>query len=232
MLIASGLRYDLAIEDPEYVRELVTHHVGGYLKIAPEHTENGPLSKMMKPGMGNYDKFKKLFEKFSKEAGKEQYLIPYFIAAHPGTTDEDMLHLAQWLKKNGFRADQVQAFYPSPMATATAMFHTTKNPLKKVDYKSESVESVKDPEQRKLHKAFLRYHDPNNWPLLRQALKRMGRTDLIGEDKHQLVPKNQPDDQHAYKAPRRKNSASAHQRRTKGKKILTQHNGLPPRTTR
>ncbi len=232
VLIASGLRYDLAIEDPEYVRELVTHHVGGYLKIAPEHTENGPLSKMMKPGMGNYDKFKKLFEKFSKEAGKEQYLIPYFIAAHPGTTDEDMLHLAQWLKKNGFRADQVQAFYPSPMATATAMFHTTKNPLKKVDYKSESVESVKDPEQRKLHKAFLRYHDPNNWPLLRQALKRMGRTDLIGEGKHQLVPKDQPDDQNAYKAPRRKNSASAHQRRTKGKKILTQHNGLPPRTTR
>jgi uncharacterized radical SAM protein YgiQ len=232
VLIASGLRYDLAIEDPEYVRELVTHHVGGYLKIAPEHTENGPLSKMMKPGMGNYDKFKKLFEKFSKEAGKEQYLIPYFIAAHPGTTDEDMLHLAQWLKKNGFRADQVQAFYPSPMATATAMFHTTKNPLKKVDYKSETVESVKDPEQRKLHKAFLRYHDPNNWPLLRQALKRMGRTDLIGTGKHQLVPKDQPDEQNAYKAPRRKNSATAHQRRTRGKKILTQHNGLPPRSTR
>jgi uncharacterized radical SAM protein YgiQ len=232
VLIASGLRYDLAIEDPEYVRELVTHHVGGYLKIAPEHTENGPLSKMMKPGMGNYDKFKKLFEKFSKEAGKEQYLIPYFIAAHPGTTDEDMLHLAQWLKKNGFRADQVQAFYPSPMATATAMFHTNKNPLKKVDYKSETVESVKDPEQRTLHKAFLRYHDPNNWPLLRKALKRMGRADLIGDDKHQLVPKDQPDGQNAYKAPRRKNSESAHQRRTKGKKILTQHNGLPPRTTR
>jgi len=232
VLIASGLRYDLAIEDPEYVRELVTHHVGGYLKIAPEHTENGPLSKMMKPGMGNYDKFKRLFEKFSKEAGKEQYLIPYFIAAHPGTTDEDMLNLALWLKKNGFRADQVQAFYPSPMATATAMFHTARNPLKKVDYKSETVESVKSPDQRKLHKAFLRYHDPNNWPLLRQALKKMGRADLIGTGKRQLIPKDQPDDQNAYKAPRRKNSATAHKRRTRGKKILTQHNGLPPRTTR
>ena len=232
VLIASGLRYDLAVEDPEYVKELVTHHVGGYLKIAPEHTENGPLSKMMKPGIGSYDKFKQLFEKFSKQAGKEQYLIPYFIAAHPGTTDTDMLNLALWLKKNGFRADQVQAFYPSPMATATTMFHTTKNPLKKVTYKSAAVESVKDPEQRKLHKAFLRYHDPDNWPLLRGVLNKMGRADLIGSGKHQLVPKDQPEDAKTYRAPRRKNSASAHQRRTKGKKVLTQHTGLPPRSSR
>jgi uncharacterized radical SAM protein YgiQ len=232
VLIASGLRYDLAIEDPEYVKELVTHHVGGYLKIAPEHTETGPLSKMMKPGIGSYDKFKQLFEKFTKEAGKEQYLIPYFIAAHPGTTDEDMLNLALWLKKNGFRADQVQAFYPSPMATATAMFHTTKNPLKKVSYKSASVAAVKDPGQRKLHKALLRYHDPNNWPLLRETLRKMGRADLIGDGEHQLIPKDQPEDAGAYKTHRRKNSADAHQRRTKGKKILTQHTGLPPRSTR
>jgi len=126
VLIASGLRYDLAVEDPEYVKELVTHHVGGYLKIAPEHTENGPLDKMMKPGIGSYDRFKEMFEHFSKEADKEQYLIPYFIAAHPGTTDEDMVNLALWLKKNNFRADQVQAFYPSPMATATAMYHSGK----------------------------------------------------------------------------------------------------------
>jgi len=232
VLIASGLRYDLAIEDPEYVRELVTHHVGGYLKIAPEHTESGPLSKMMKPGIGAYDRFKQLFEKFSKEAGKEQYLIPYFIAAHPGTTDEDMLNLALWLKKNDFRADQVQAFYPSPMATATAMFHTDKNPLKKVTYKSDRVESVKDPGQRKLHKAFLRYHDPNNWPLLRNALKQMGREDLIGDGKQQLIPGEESEQHKTYNAPRRKNSASAHQRRTRGKKILTQHNGLPPRSSR
>ncbi|MGQ3030764.1 MAG: YgiQ family radical SAM protein, partial [Ferrovibrionaceae bacterium] len=108
--IASGLRYDLAVRSPEYVKELVTHHVGGYLKIAPEHTEEGPLSKMMKPGMGSYDRFKALFDKYAKEAGKELYLIPYFIAAHPGTTDEDMMNLALWLKKNGFRADQVQTF--------------------------------------------------------------------------------------------------------------------------
>ncbi|MFC1696587.1 YgiQ family radical SAM protein, partial [Pseudomonadota bacterium] len=150
VLIASGLRYDLAVEDPEYVKELVTHHVGGQLKIAPEHTEDGPLSKMMKPGIGSYDTFKKMFEKYSREAGKEQYLIPYFIAAHPGTTDEDMINLALWLKRNGFTADQVQAFYPSPMATATAMYHSGKNPLRKVTYKSDEVLPVKDPEQRKL----------------------------------------------------------------------------------
>ncbi|MFT5447111.1 MAG: putative radical SAM protein YgiQ, partial [Gammaproteobacteria bacterium] len=112
VMIASGVRYDLAVESPEYVRELVTHHVGGYLKIAPEHISEGPLSKMMKPGIGTYDRFKELFERYSKEAGKEQYLIPYFIAAHPGTTDEDMLELALWLKSNDYRADQVQAFLP------------------------------------------------------------------------------------------------------------------------
>ena len=231
VLIASGVRYDLAVEDPEYVKELVTHHVGGYLKIAPEHTEDGPLDKMMKPGIDSYEKFKQLFEKFSKQAGKEQYLIPYFIAAHPGTTDADMLELALWLKRNDFRADQVQAFYPSPMATATAMYHTGKDPLKKVSYKSNTVEAVKAPEQRKLHKALLRYHDPNNWPLLRNTLEKMGRADLIGDGEHQLIPKDQPIGKGGYKSPRRKNSNAAHQRRIKGRKILTQHTGLPPRSS-
>jgi uncharacterized radical SAM protein YgiQ len=192
ILIGSGVRYDLAIKSPAYVKELVQHHVGGYLKIAPEHLRDGPLSKMMKPGMGAYYRFKELFDKYSKEAGKEQYLIPYFIAAHPGTTDEDMLELALWLKQNGFRADQVQAFLPSPMATATAMYHSGKNPLRKVTPTSEDVYIPKGLKQRRLHKAFLRYHDPDNWPMLRAALKRMGRTDLIGRGKHQLVPAYQP----------------------------------------
>ncbi|MEY4296099.1 MAG: hypothetical protein RLY82_1787, partial [Pseudomonadota bacterium] len=183
ILIGSGLRYDLAVKSPEYVKELVTHHVGGYLKIAPEHTQEGPLSKMMKPGIGSYDKFKQMFEKYSAEAGKKQYLIPYFIAAHPGTRDEDMMNLAVWLKKNGFRADQVQTFYPSPMATATAMYHSNRNPLRKITRDSETVEIVKGERQRRLHKAFLRYHDANNWPLLRDALKAMGRADLIGNGK-------------------------------------------------
>ncbi|MDX2156734.1 MAG: YgiQ family radical SAM protein [Hyphomicrobiaceae bacterium] len=191
--VASGVRYDLAVKSPAYVKELVTHHVGGYLKIAPEHVEEGPLSKMMKPGIGAYDRFKQLFDDAARKAGKEYFLIPYFIAAHPGTTDEDMLQLALWLKRNKYRADQVQTFLPSPMALATAMYHSGKNPLKAVRRGgSEEVETVRGLKQRRLHKAFLRYHDPENWPLLREALKSMGRADLIGPAKHQLVPANQP----------------------------------------
>lgn len=192
ILIGSGLRYDLAVKSPEYVKELVQHHVGGYLKIAPEHSEENVLSKMMKPGMGAYDEFKRMFEKFSAEAGKKQYLIPYFIAAHPGTTDEDMLNLALWLKRNDFRLDQVQTFTPTPMAMATAMYHSGKNPLRKVTVDSEPVPIPKTGTIRKLHKAFIRYHDPQNWPMLREALKKMGRADLIGNGKKHLVPAYQP----------------------------------------
>ena len=234
ILIGSGLRYDLAVRSPEYIRELVTHHVGGYLKIAPEHTEQGPLSKMMKPGIGTYDRFKALFEKFSEEAGKKQFLIPYFIAAHPGTSDEDMMNLALWLKRNGFRADQVQTFYPSPMATATAMYHSGLNTLKgisRIEGKGEKVDIVRGERRRRLHKAFLRYHDPNNWPLLRDALKEMGRADLIGNGKHHLVPTYQPTTDGGYQSARRKNSTPSGVKTspvTKGR-VLTQHTGLPPR---
>ena len=258
ILIGSGLRYDLAVRSPEYVKELVQHHVGGYLKIAPEHTESEPLSKMMKPGIGTYDRFKQMFEQYSAEAGKKQYLIPYFIAAHPGTHDEDMMNLALWLKRNGFRADQVQTFYPSPMATATAMYHSGKNPLKRVGRASEAVDVVKGERRRRLHKAFLRYHDPKNWPLLREALQRMGRSDLIGNGKQHLIPRYQPVGDVAYVSPRRKNSsptsksavvtpadprglgrptatrATAPQRSGGAPKrgsLLTQHSGLPPRVT-
>ena len=250
ILIGSGLRYDLAVKSPEYVKELVQHHVGGYLKIAPEHTEQGPLTKMMKPGIGSYDKFKQMFEKFSEEAGKKQFLIPYFIAAHPGTSDEDMMNLAIWLKKNGFRADQVQTFYPSPMATATAMYHSNKNPLRKITRDSEGVDIVRGEKRRRLHKAFLRYHDPNNWPLLRDALKAMGRADLIGNGKHHLIPTFQPLTDGGYQSARRKNSTPGGAKATtpgvaskssqgvalkstqpqKGR-MLTQHTGLPPRVT-
>ena len=236
ILIGSGLRYDLAVQSPEYVKELVTHHVGGYLKIAPEHTQEGPLTKMMKPGIGTYDRFKTLFEKFSAEAGKKQFLVPYFIAAHPGTSDDDMMNLAIWLKKNGFRADQVQTFYPSPMATATAMYHSNKNPLRKVTRDSETVDIVRGEKRRRLHKAFLRYHDPNNWPLLRDALKTMGRMDLIGNGKHHLIPTFQPLGDGGYQSARRKNSTAVQVKSqtssqpSKGH-ILTQHTGLPPRST-
>jgi uncharacterized radical SAM protein YgiQ len=218
VLIASGVRYDLAIESPEYVKELATHHTGGYLKIAPEAIGEGPLSKMMKPGVGTYHKFKELFDRYSREAGKEQYLIPYFIAAHPGTRDQDMLELAVWLKKNGFRADQVQAFLPSPMATATAMYHSGKNPLKRITRASEEVVIPKGTKVRRLHKAFLRYHDPGNWPLLREALKRMGRADLIGNGKHHLIPAYQPVSSPGTIAGRPRSALP----------FRTQHTGLPP----
>ena len=240
VLISSGLRYDLAVQSPDYVKELVTHHVGGYLKIAPEHTESGPLSKMMKPGIGSYDRFKQMFEQYTAEAGKKQYLIPYFIAAHPGTTDEDMMNLACWLKKNGFKADQVQTFYPSPMATATAMYHTSLNPLKGISRmlegpaaRAEKVDTVRGERRRRLHKAFLRWHDPTNWPLLRDALKTMGRADLVGNGKHHLIPTFQPAGDAGYTSARRKNSTAAGSRTsavTEGR-LLTQHTGLPPRET-
>ncbi len=190
-----------------------------YLKIAPEALSDGPLSKMMKPGVGTYYRFKELFDRYSKEAGKEQYLIPYFIAAHPGTSDEDMLELALWLKKNGFRADQVQAFLPSPMATATAMYHSGKNPLHRVTRSSEEVRIPKGLKVRRLHKAFLRYHDANNWPVLREALRRMGRADLIGNGKHQLVPAWQPAGTGESAEGRR--GGSVH------RPFRTQHTGLP-----
>ena len=194
ILIASGVRYDLAVQDPRYVKELVTHHVGGYLKIAPEHTEDGPLSKMMKPGMGAYDQFKELFDKYSKEAGKKQYLIPYFISAHPGTKDEDMVNMALWLKSNDFKLDQVQNFYPSPMANATTIYHTEMNSLRNIKNNKEQVPVPKGARQRRLHKAILRYHDPSGWPMIRDALRSMGKANLIGKGPNCLVPEEGRDE--------------------------------------
>ncbi len=224
VLIASGVRYDLATRSPQYVRELAEHHVGGYLKIAPEHVAEGPLQAMMKPGIGTYDRFKELFDRYSKQAGKEQYLIPYFIAAHPGTRDEDMVELALWLKRNRFRPDQVQAFLPSPMSSATAMYYSRKNPLQRVSRKAPDMPVPTGLPVRRLHKAFLRYHDPHNWPMLRAALRKMGRDDLIGTRPHQLVPPFQPRGFGEQSEGQRRPRA-----RTRKGTALTQHTGLPPR---
>ncbi len=215
VLVASGVRYDLAVEDPNYVRELVQHHVGGYLKIAPEHTEEGPLSKMMKPGMGAYDKFKAMFDKYSREAGKEQYLIPYFISAHPGTTDLDMVNLALWLKERDFRLDQVQNFYPSPMANATTIYHTELNSLKNLKGNTEKVAVAKGERQRRLHKALLRYHDPAGWPMIREALQKMGLSKLIGKGKGCLVPEETRDEKNLKP-------------KAGGKIAVTKHTGMNP----
>ncbi|MDX7738286.1 YgiQ family radical SAM protein [Aeromonas caviae] len=215
ILIASGVRYDIAVEDPRYIKELAKYHVGGYLKIAPEHTEEGPLSKMMKPGMGSYYSFKELFDKYSKEAGKQQYLIPYFISAHPGTTDEDMVNMALWIKANRFKLDQVQNFYPSPLANATTMYYTEKNPLNKVSRQGGDVFVVKGERRRRLHKALLRYHDPAGWPMIREALLEMGKGHLIGNGPDCLVP------------PEGRGEAKAERSRSKGlKPALTRHSAI------
>jgi len=216
ILIASGVRYDLAVRDPRYVKELVTHHVGGYLKIAPEHTEDGPLSKMMKPGMGAYDEFKALFDKYSKEAGKKQYLIPYFISAHPGTKDEDMVNMALWLKSNDFKLDQVQNFYPSPMANATTIYHTEMNSLRNIKNNTEQVAVPKGARQRRLHKAILRYHDPAGWPMIREALRNMGKAKLIGKGPNCLVPEEGRDERQAKGGKGNKD----------GRPALTRHTGF------
>jgi uncharacterized radical SAM protein YgiQ len=235
VLIASGVRYDLAIEHPEYVQELATHHVGGYLKIAPEHTEQGPLDNMMKPGMGSYDKFKEMFDHYSKLAGKKQYLIPYFISAHPGTTDKDMVNLALWLKSNNVKLDQVQNFYPSPLANATTLYHTELNSLRNVTSKNLAkidgkINVPKGTIQRRLHKAILRYHDPLNWAQIRQALTKMGLTKLIGSSPSCLVPRETRSElQVANKGRQGKNNSQGFKTspgQNKGKKTPTHKKGL------
>ena len=223
--IASGVRYDVAVQDPAYVKELAEHHVGGYLKIAPEHTEGGPLSKMMKPGIESYDRFKELFDAAATKAGKELYLIPYFIAAHPGTTDQDMMNLALWLKKNGFRADQVQTFMPTPMSLASAMYYSERNPLKPLRRAdAETVKTAKGLIQRRLHKAFLRYHDPANWPVLREALKKMDRADLIGRGKECLVPFGQGEGP-PRKDGEQKTEATGERSNKRSRPFVTKHTG-------
>ncbi|MBA6326610.1 YgiQ family radical SAM protein [Colwellia sp. MB02u-6] len=236
ILIASGVRYDLAIQDPEYVKELATHHVGGYLKIAPEHTEEGPLNKMMKPGMGSYNKFKEMFDHYSKLAGKKQYLIPYFISAHPGTTDLDMVNLALWLKENDFKLDQVQNFYPSPLANATTLYHTEIDSLRNVKKDSATVSVPKGTIQRRLHKAILRYHDPANWGIIRDALTKMGLArKLIGSKPGCLVPnesRNESQQVHFKNNGKGKNNAQGNktspgQEKRYGKKPITAKKAKP-----
>ena len=144
---------------------------------------------MMKPGMGSYNEFKQMFDHYSKLAGKKQFLIPYFISAHPGTTDMDMVNLALWLKKNNFKLDQVQNFYPSPLANATTIYHTEIDSLNKIRKENETVPVPKGTIKRRLHKAILRYHDQNNWGLIREALRKMGLAKkLIGSGPECLVP--------------------------------------------
>jgi uncharacterized radical SAM protein YgiQ len=183
VFIASGVRYDLAERSPEYVEELARHHVGGQLSVAPEHVSPRVLEKMKKPGIESYERFQKMFECASSAAGKEQYDIPYFISGHPGSTLEDMVDLALWLKRNGRRPRQVQDFIPTPMAMATCMYHTGIDPLT-----MQPVYTATGLRAKKLQKSLLLYWSPEQWPLAREALREAGRADLIGHGPDALVP--------------------------------------------
>jgi uncharacterized radical SAM protein YgiQ len=183
VFIASGVRYDLAERSPEYVEALAKHHVGGHLSVAPEHVSPRVLEKMKKPSVSKFERFREMFSCASQDAGKEQYDIPYFISGHPGSTLEDMVELALWLKDQGYRPRQVQDFIPTPMSMASAMYYTGLDPMT-----GEPVYTARGLREKKLQKALILYWDPEQQPMTREALRLAGRSDLIGHGRHCLVP--------------------------------------------
>lgn len=187
VLVASGIRLDLAKRSPEYMRDLVQHHVGGHLKVAPEHTDPNVLDYMRKPSNDDFEDFTEIFNKESKKAGKKQYIIPYFIASHPGSDLDAMIHLAVFLKQNGYKPDQVQDFIPAPFDVATAMYHTGVDPFTK-----KPVHIAKQLRDRKLQRALMQFFKPENYFEVRKALEKAGRQDLIGNDCDSLIPSNPP----------------------------------------
>ncbi|HEY2881126.1 MAG TPA: YgiQ family radical SAM protein [Pirellulales bacterium] len=187
VLIASGIRMDLARRDPKYMRELAQHHVGGHLKVAPEHTDPGVLDLMKKPSNDDFEKFGREFQKQSKAAGKKQYLIPYYIASHPGSDLNAMIELAQFLKQNHYQPDQVQDFIPSPFDIAACMYHTGYNP-----FTMRPVYIAKHLRDRRLQRALLQFFKPENYFEVRQALEKTGRQDLIGNGCDCLIPERPP----------------------------------------
>ena len=185
--IASGIRMDLANLDDTYVSELATHHVGGHLKVAPEHQSERVLAVMKKPSHREFETFAEKFRRASERAGKEQYLVPYFIASHPGSRVEDMIELAVFLKKHGYRPRQVQDFIPAPMDIATCIYHTGIDPLTMTP-----VDTVKKLRDRQTQRALMQFFEPRNWFLVHKALVDTGRRDLIGGAKHCLIPATPP----------------------------------------
>jgi uncharacterized radical SAM protein YgiQ len=183
VFIASGVRYDLAERSPEFIRELAEHHTGGQLSVAPEHNDPGVLDKMKKPGIESYERFAQAFCQASEAAGKEQYLVPYFITGHPGSTLADTVKLAIYLKEHGMRPRQIQDFIPTPMAVATTMFYTGLDPLT-----MQPVYTATELREKRMMKALIFYWDEQHWPLAREALRKAGRNDLIGHRAECLVP--------------------------------------------
>tara|TARA_R110002073_G_scaffold16722_6_gene63904 strand:+ start:4627 stop:6600 length:1974 start_codon:yes stop_codon:yes gene_type:complete len=185
--VASGIRMDLAREDDEYLEEMAAHHVGGHLKVAPEHVSDSVLTKMKKPANHTFEEFAERFEAASKRAGKEQYLVPYFIASHPGSGIAEMIELAVFLKQRGYRPRQVQDFIPAPMDVATCMYYTGLDPMT-----MQPVETVKKLQDRKMQRALMQYFAPENWFMVRKALLEAGRSDLIGDGPLCLIPERAP----------------------------------------
>lgn len=185
--IASGIRMDLARNEPEYLEELATHHVGGHLKVAPEHVSERVLAMMKKPPQHTFEEFAERFEAASKRAGKEQFLVPYFIASHPGSGLVEMIELAQFLKAKGYRPRQVQDFIPAPMDIATCMYHTGIDPET-----MKGVHVSKKDKHRGLQRALLQFFKPENYDLVKQALLEVGRADLIGDAPECLIPSKRP----------------------------------------
>jgi uncharacterized radical SAM protein YgiQ len=187
VLVASGVRMDLARRDPEYLQELAAHHVGGHLKVAPEHTDPEVLRLMKKPSADDYVEFDKAFQAASRRVGKKQYTVPYFIASHPGSGIEEMIDLAVFLKQNGYKPDQVQDFIPSPFDIAACMYHTGLDPMTQ-----EPVKITKGLRDRRMQRALLQFFKPENYFEVRRALEQAGRHDLIGSGCDCLIPERPP----------------------------------------
>ncbi len=201
--IASGIRMDLANLDDAYVDELATHHVGGHLKVAPEHQSDRVLALMKKPSHREFETFAGKFRSASERAGKEQYLVPYFIASHPGSRVEDMIELAVFLKAHGYRPRQVQDFIPAPMDIATCIYHTGIDPLTMAP-----VDTVKKLRDRQTQRALMQFFEPRNWFVVHKALVDAGRRDLVGSAKHCLIPAAPPPE--ALAAKRREATEATH----------------------
>lgn len=199
VFIRSGIRYDYLLEDKdeEFFRELVAHHVSGQLKVAPEHCSAAVLDKMGKPHIEAYIKFSKRYFDFSKSEGREQYLVPYLMSSHPGSTLKDAVELAEFLKKRSIRPEQVQDFYPTPGTVSTCMFYTGLDP-----YTMQEVYVAKDPHEKALQRALLQYFVPSNKEHVCEALKKAGRGDLIGFSENCLV---RPDKKSVNNPPRKEN---------------------------
>jgi uncharacterized radical SAM protein YgiQ len=187
VLVASGVRMDLARRDPEYLEELAAHHVGGHLKVAPEHTDPEVLNLMKKPSADDYVEFDKAFKQASRRVGKKQYTVPYFIASHPGSGVEEMIELALFLKRNSYKPDQVQDFIPSPFDIAACMYHTGLDPMTR-----EPVKVTKGLKDRRMQRALLQFFKPENYFEVRRALEQAGRQDLIGSGCDCLIPDRPP----------------------------------------